>query len=68
MTETTTGYVPGAPDITWGEDPRDCPSRGNEAWFCTRSVGHPMPHAAGTGRIIGAIWDDEGMFAQVGIS
>lgn len=28
-------------------------------WFCTRAANHPMPHVAGTGSTIVAVWDDE---------
>jgi hypothetical protein len=38
------------------------------SWHCTRTSGHPMPHAAGAIEHIAAIWDDNGMFAQVDFS
>lgn len=27
-------------------------------WYCTRESGHPMPHVAGTGAEVAAVWDD----------
>jgi hypothetical protein len=72
MTDTATGYVPGAPDITQAET-ADCPSRhalsgSTGSWYCTRNQGHPMPHAAGAVEHIAAIWDDNGLYAQVDLS
>lgn len=72
MTETETGYVPGAPDITVAEKGQMCVSDhggwfGALLWKCTRPKDHPMPHAAGTGSRIVATWDDNGAFAQVDI-
>lgn len=73
MTETETGYVPGAPDITMAESPNDCPSEhaisgSTGSWHCTRPSDHPMPHAAGAIEHIAATWDDNGAFAQVDFS
>jgi hypothetical protein len=68
MTDTATGYVPGAPDITRDESPRDSLSGSTGSWYCTRNQGHPMPHAAGAVEHIAAIWDDNGLYAQVDLS